>query len=631
MPRRGRTRSAACKPMARVVRRRKRRLTRRSYGLIFFVILLAAVGVKLYRFPPSLLDINRIFRLAADKIFDQSADLRSAEPVLRGRIYDRDYREMAVSYLLYSLYVRPGEITDPETVIQTVAAITGKSAGEIEAALKTPGNVIKMADHLEEAEIASVAAGKIKGLFVKPQEGRFYPEHETAAGLVGYAGDGMGLAGVEGTYDLILQKGGFRRENLPEIDFHDEEVLGRSAVDVVLTLDLALEKEIEKQLRAHLAKSGAQRGVAILMDARTGDILSWAEQPSFNPNYYWQVPDVRSSGLFQEALDTALYRRVKVRAAAIRRDGELAGPLLPETVAAPDFGLDENEIERYGNLAGLNAGEEEGLFLANRKQASNPSGTAIDPATGGLDILKLTGAIAAFMNGGWQVRPHVLGSVYDHDLQSHFFRAPDFDVQGRRRVVSPSMGIQLRRDLFGTKSPAAEDLHLHAASVVRMEDRGPYGEYVIRNLLVGVAPAKAPKLVLAMLTSQDDLFPAAGAIDDSRRELAQLGTSILPVLLGESAKLASEPFPTEPDRANYSRFLISRRVNYQEREARTAEADLIMPELSGLSLRKGLQRLNGYRLALTIEGSGRIVGQRPAAGSPLEGVQECLLTLESEI
>ncbi|HHO47444.1 MAG TPA: hypothetical protein ENN06_03145 [Desulfobacteraceae bacterium] len=618
--------------MARVVRRRKKRLTRRSYGLIFFVILLAAVGVKLYRFPPSLLDINRIFRLAADKIFDPSADLRSAEPVLRGRIYDRDYREMAVSYLLYSLYVRPGEITDPETVIKAVAGITGKSAAEIEAGLKSPGNVIKMADHLEEAEIAAVAGGKIKGVFVKPQEGRFYPEHETAAGLPGYAGDGIGLAGVEGAYDLILQKGGFRNENLPEIDFHDEEVLGRAAVDVVLTLDLALEKEIEKQLRAHLRESGTQRGVAILMDARTGDILSWAEQPSFNPNYYWQIPDLRGSGLFQEALDSILYRRVKVRAAAIRRDGELAGPLLPETVAAPNFGLDVDEIERYGNLAALTVGDEEGLFFADRKQPPGSSGKAIDPATGSLDILRLTGAIAALMNGGWQVRPHVLGSVYDHDLQSHFFRAPDFDVQGRRRVVSPSMGIQLRRDLFGTKSPSAGDLHLQAASVVRMEDRGPYGEYVIRNLLIGVVPAKAPKLVLAMLTSQDDLFPAAGAMrQDSRQELAQLGTSILPVLLGESEKLASEPFPTEPDRANYSRFLISRRVNYQERETRTADADAVMPELTGLSLRKGLQRLNGHRLALTIEGSGRIVRQRPAAGHPLEGVQECILSLESEI
>jgi cell division protein FtsI (penicillin-binding protein 3) len=617
--------------MARVVRRKKSRLNRRFYGLIFFVILLAAAGVKLYRFPPSLLDINRIFRLAADKILDQSADMRSAESVLRGRIYDRDYREMAVSYLLYSLYVRPGEITDPEGVIKTVAQATGKPAGEIEARLKMHGNVIKIADHLEEAEIADIVDGKIKGVYVKPHEGRFYPEHETAAGLVGYAGDGIGLAGVEGAYDLVLKKGGFRSESLPEINFHGEQVLGRSTVDVVLTVDLALEKEIEKQLRAYLEKSGAARGVAILMDAKTGDILSWAEQPSFNPNYYWQVPEVEGNGLFQEALDSDLYREVKVRAAAIRKDGELAGPLLPVTVAAPDFGLDEQDIEQFGDLASLIDGEGQGLFFAGKTKPPADTGEHVPRTSGSIDVLQLTGAIAALMNGGWQVRPHVLASVYDHDLQRHFFRSADFDVQGRRRIVSPPMGIQLRRDLFLKNAQETDDRSIHAAFSVRADARGAHSEFIIRNLLVGVVPAKSPKLVLAVLTQQDDLFPAAGDFHDGTAELAQFGRNILPLLFGESEKLASVPFPKEPNSSNYTQFLISRRVDYQDMETRTAAVDSVMPELTGLSLRKGLQRLNGYRLSMTIEGSGRIIGQKPAAGSPMEGVQECILTLEPEI
>jgi cell division protein FtsI (penicillin-binding protein 3) len=617
--------------MARVVRRKKTRLNRWSYGLIFFVILSAAVGVKLYRFPPSLLDINRIFRLAADKILDQSADIRSAESVLRGRIYDRDYREMAVSYLFYALYVRPGEIADQEGVIRAVAQATGKPAGEIEARLKMHGNTIKMADHLEESEVAGIMDGNIKGLYVKPHEGRFYPEHETAAGLVGYAADGIGLAGVEGTYDLVLQKGGFRSESLPEIDFHGEEVLGRSTVDVVLTMDLALEKEIEKQLRAYIEKSGAARGVAILMDAKTGDILSWAEQPSFNPNYYWQVPETGEKGLFQEALDSDLYREVKVRAAAIRRDGELAGPLLPVTVAAPDFGLDEQEIDRFGDLVGVMDDAGQGAFFTGGTKSGSGTEKSVSHDSNAVYILQLAGAVAAFMNGGWQVRPHVLASVYDHDLQSHFFRSADFDVQGRRRIVSPSMGIQLRRDIFRKDGGETDDRYIHAASSVRIDARGAHGEYIIRNLLIGVVPAKSPKLVLAVLTQHDDLFPAAGEYHDGSAELAQFGKNILPVLLGESEKLASVPFPKEPDRSNYTRFLISRRVDYRDVETQTAAVDTVMPKLTGLSLRKGLQRLNGYRLSVAIEGSGRIIGQRPAAGSPMEDIQECILTLEPEI
>lgn len=617
--------------MARVVRKKKTRLKRRLYGLIFLVILLAAAGVKLYTLHPSLLNGNRIFQLAANKIFNQSADGQSAEPVLRGRIYDRDYREMAVSYLLYSLYVRPGEITEPEGVVRTLARITGKKSEEVEARLKLPGNMIKVAENLEKVEVAEITDRKIKGVYVQSQEGRFYPEHETAAGLVGYAGDGIGLAGVEGAYDLVLQKGGFRSENLPEINFHDVRVVGRSSVDIVLTADLGLEKEIERHLQAYLEKSGAARGVAVLMDAKSGAILCWAEQPSFNPNYYWQVPDDRGSGLFQEALDSDLYRDVKVRAAAVRQDGELAGPLLPETIAAPDFGLDEDDIARYGDFSGLTANAREGLFNPGRA-ASPDSGEAADAGSpGDMDVLRLAGAIAGLMNGGWQVRSHVLASVYDHDLRSHFFRSPEFDIQGRRRIVSPSMGIRLRRDLFRPVGGGTDDHRFHAASLVRMVDREGYSELILRNLLIGVVPARTPKLVLVMLTQQDDLFPAAGAGHGGSGDPAQVGRDILPVLFAESEQLAAEPFPTEPDISNYSRFLISRRVDYRDRGAGSAAAEAIMPELTGLSLRKGLQRLKGYQLSVTIEGSGRIVRQNPPPGSVMENVKECVLILRPEI
>jgi cell division protein FtsI (penicillin-binding protein 3) len=56
-----------------------------------------------------------------------------------------------------------------------------------------------------------------------------------------------------------------------------------------------------------------------------------------------------------------------------------------------------------------------------------------------------------------------------------------------------------------------------------------------------------------------------------------------------------------------------------------------MPEVTGLSLRKALQHLTPFHLNVQIKGSGKIVGQNPAAGESLAGVDLCRLILKSRM
>jgi len=53
-----------------------------------------------------------------------------------------------------------------------------------------------------------------------------------------------------------------------------------------------------------------------------------------------------------------------------------------------------------------------------------------------------------------------------------------------------------------------------------------------------------------------------------------------------------------------------------------------MPDLIGLSLRKGLRLLEGSPIEIKIEGTGRIVRQAPPPGTPLKQDMECRLILE---
>ncbi|MDD5757573.1 MAG: PASTA domain-containing protein, partial [Desulfobulbaceae bacterium] len=55
-----------------------------------------------------------------------------------------------------------------------------------------------------------------------------------------------------------------------------------------------------------------------------------------------------------------------------------------------------------------------------------------------------------------------------------------------------------------------------------------------------------------------------------------------------------------------------------------------MPELIGLSLRKAMQAMQGYTVKINVRGTGRVVRQSPAAGSPLKGVSETTLELQMD-
>lgn len=633
--------------MARVVRKQTHK-TRRLYGIILILFLLAAAGVGLYRYPPSLLDIGRIFRLAASKILGESADLASAEPVLRGTIFDRAFRELAVSYPLYSLYIRPGEVADPASVAESVARATGTGRANLEGQMKQLHNIIKVADNLTRDQVKAVMVKPLAGVYLKPVEERFYPAHEAAAGLVGYTGEGIGLAGVEGAYDMFLQHGEFRSESLPEIDFQDRPVIGRSTVDLVLTVDLALQKDTERYLQEYLQEKQADRGLAICLDVKTGAVLAWAGRPSYNPNYFWQLADTTGSGIFQEVLDPSLYRDLQVRAAALLKNGELGDPLPPPTVATVDYGLGADEISALGKLIGL----QEGLapWQPVPETTTVPAGQGPTeknkPPLTGVNALQFARAVTSLVNGGWYVTPHVLAGVYAHEGGELFSRSAEFDSAERHRVVSPAMGIRLRRDLFGGmvvtnhgKNAGSEQAGLleaggmiiHSASSVR-ETGTPESSHIMQDLLLGVVPAKAPALLLLMVAQRDHLYPLVKSPAAGADKQASLAEKIMPALLvaaREQHKTARAPAQKDP--GNFTQFLISRRMDFQDRPGAANALAEKMPDVTGLSLRKGLQRLNPYHLLVNIEGSGRIVRQSPAAGTPLQGVSECTLTLDSKL
>jgi cell division protein FtsI (penicillin-binding protein 3) len=56
----------------------------------------------------------------------------------------------------------------------------------------------------------------------------------------------------------------------------------------------------------------------------------------------------------------------------------------------------------------------------------------------------------------------------------------------------------------------------------------------------------------------------------------------------------------------------------------------VMPDLKGLSLRKSLRLLQGLSIELHIQGTGRVIDQKPRPGTSFKGITECILILEKQ-
>ncbi len=145
----------------------------------------------------------------------------------------------------------------------------------------------------------NIEALKIKGAGFDPEESRFYPEGSSSAHVLGFVGkdqDGIdkGYFGLEGFYDLSLTgKPGFVQQEsdakgTPILFGGSKEISALSGVDLKTHIDKRMQFIVEEKLKEGIDRYGAKSGVAIIMDPKTGAIMSMAAFPSYDPAKYFE-------------------------------------------------------------------------------------------------------------------------------------------------------------------------------------------------------------------------------------------------------------------------------------------------------------------------------------------------------
>lgn len=254
----------------------------------------------------ALLMILLAFRVAwlqvvqADELTDKAISQQTQDIPIdakRGEIYDRNGKELATSLTCYSLWVRPAELAEDleaaeiEQLAQQLAEITGAEAAEIKKDLTREQAIVRVSKGLEKEQADQVRELAVDALSLSEESKRYYPSGNFASQLLGSVNDdGAGRTGIELEYDQYLSGVAGRWVKNTDVagnqlvDGSEEYHEAQNGLNVVLTIDEAIQYYVEKALEEGMEETKAERIMCLVMDPETGEILASAVTPGYDPN-----------------------------------------------------------------------------------------------------------------------------------------------------------------------------------------------------------------------------------------------------------------------------------------------------------------------------------------------------------
>ena len=205
-------------------------------------------------------------------------------PALRGGIFDRNGAPLALSIPTKTVVADDFQVLHPVTEAQQLAPMLGVPAGTLAHELHLHSGYVPLVKNLSNAKAARVAAMNLPGITMLDNSYRVDPDGQLAQSILGGTNaseKGSGgleyqyqklLAGTPGREQLVESTGGVV---LPQSGA-TQLVPGEAGTGIELTLDAGLQYQTEQALAAAITSTHAINGTAVVMDVKTGQVLSMA-------------------------------------------------------------------------------------------------------------------------------------------------------------------------------------------------------------------------------------------------------------------------------------------------------------------------------------------------------------------
>ena len=207
-------------------------------------------------------------------------------PAARGTIFDRDGNEMAITVPALSLYADPRAVLDPAATAHVLGQMLGfDAAAETELATKLANqkqSFVYIQRFVNQDVADAVLSLNLSGVNGVSEPKRVQVAGGLATNIIGRTDPfGTGATGLELQYDKVLAgvdgemvKQAARGRSLPGTSHILSQA--RPGTDLVLTVDRSMQFQTEQALLARVNELSAKGGNAIILDTKTGEVLSIA-------------------------------------------------------------------------------------------------------------------------------------------------------------------------------------------------------------------------------------------------------------------------------------------------------------------------------------------------------------------
>lgn len=288
----------------------------------------------------------------------------------RGGIYDANNQALVLNEPSFDLWLDKAkwqESPGKENILKKVAAIVEKESGELLSLIEKiddEHNQALLLKNLSHQALVILESRKqeLPGFLVKKRIVRHYSDLTSLSHLLGYLGkisaeeyqqsdyydinDYLGREGLEKVYETALRenKGRMKIERDAAGNELRRQMLSsaQSGKDLILHLDLNLQRKAEEALKKVLDEIGSQKGVVVALNPENGGVLASVSLPGFDNNLFSKgISEKEFAQLNQDPNNPQLNRVV----AGLYPTGSAIKPLI--ALAALEEGIITEQTQLY--------------------------------------------------------------------------------------------------------------------------------------------------------------------------------------------------------------------------------------------------------------------------------------------
>lgn len=578
----------------------------------------------------------------------------------RGLILDRNGVVLADNLTTTSLILIPNQIKDKEKATKELAKILNVEEKEMKKHVYKKTSIERV--HPEGRRLSYATAEKISslemdGIYLVKEAKRYYPYKNLLSHTLGYVGiDNQGLSGLELQYDKYLTgKSGaikyFSDAKGNKLNLSDIYVEPQSGMNITLTIDINIQKSIERELDNIVDMFSPDMALAIAMDPKTGEILGMGSRPGYDPNNYQKFSQEvlsRNLPIFSSYEPGSTFKVVTMATAveekivdldkdhfydsgSVNVDGSVlkcwkAGGHGDQTFLQvlqnscnPGFVkigqmLGKERLFSYidkfgfGEKTGIDLnGEGQGIIFSLDKVGNvELSTTAFGQGVSVTPIQQVT-AVSAVVNGGYLYKPYIVKNISEGEVNTIVKENKKALV---RKVISSETSQIMRRALEsvvakgGGKSAYIEGYRIGGKTGTAQKVKD--GKYLVGNYIMSfmaVVPSNDPEVVLYLAIDN----PKNTALLSSYTTTPIARRILLDII--EALDIEKQPNELEKD------LEWTDKITYE------------VPNVVGMSVKEAKKLLSNFTIEYT--GTGEtVVSQSPDANTKLEDRGTVRLLLE---